>query len=230
MLQQLYIRFALTLLISTLPGKSYVSTSNLRNSFKPLSIASRAKSPLFSTKFLTVDEDRVAVFGGTGGVGELITIGLRETGYRACPIARSAPRKDEQGRGLNLVDASVEDIIVALADCQGVVIATGTTAFPTARWKGGNTPENIDLKATEKILAAIKLINSERGVDDPSRIKKVLLLTSIGTNRRGDFPFIILNLFGVLDAKRASEVKLKNASFTHRQFNLTRRFAPRRRT
>ncbi len=42
-----------------------------------------------------------------------------------------------------------------LGDADAVVIATGTSAFPSPRWKGGNTPDAVDRKGVANILKAL---------------------------------------------------------------------------
>jgi nucleoside-diphosphate-sugar epimerase len=58
----------------------------------------------------------------------------------------------------------------------------------------------------------IEEINSEAAKGSCARIRQVTLLSSIGVQRRNQFPFVILNLFGVLDSKAAGETALKEAS------------------
>jgi uncharacterized protein YbjT (DUF2867 family) len=71
------------------------------------------------------------------------------------------------------------------------------------KWKGGNTPEAIDKIAVARIAKAAAKGKST---------KKVVLLTSIGVDRTKQMPFLILNLFGVLDAKKSGEDAMKAAS------------------
>jgi nucleoside-diphosphate-sugar epimerase len=80
----------------------------------------------------------------------------------------------------------------------------GTTAFPTQRWANGNTPRAIDGDAVSRIanLAA---------TTESNKLRRVVLLTSVGVSRTDEMPFKILNLFGVLDAKRSGEEAVKNA-------------------
>lgn len=144
----------------------------------------------------------------------------------ACTRDTAKTQESFRGKGgdisfakIDLISANEREISDVITACQGVVIATGTTAFPTTKWRGGNTPIQIDLEATKKILSAIHRINRELDESDEGRVKKVLLLTSIGTQRREQFPFLVLNLFKVLDCKRAAEEALVEASendkFTH---------------
>jgi len=77
------------------------------------------------------------------------------------------------GAKVDLISASEREIEDVIRGNQGVVIATGTTAFPTIKWREGNTPKNIDLEATKKILNGIHRVNRELAEDDEGRVKKV---------------------------------------------------------
>jgi len=59
-------------------------------------------------------------------------------------------------------------------------------------------PKAIDNEAVTRLADAAAAVDS---------VKRLALLTSVGTSaeRKGEMPFPILNLFGVLDAKRAGE-------------------------
>lgn len=94
----------------------------------------------------------------------------------------------------------------ALAGVKAIVVATGTTAFPTTAWGPwfNITPDKVDRQGMEHILASL----------DTSTVERVVLVTSIGTCRQLVFPFSFLNLFGVLRAKRAAEKSLAAASRT----------------
>lgn len=85
----------------------------------------------------------------------------------------------------------------ALSVVEKLVITVGTTAFPTRAWRGGNTPWEVDARCVERIVKAV--------VGNGGVVKKVVLASSIGSLRGGKFPFFVLNLFGVLDAKRFGE-------------------------
>jgi len=107
---------------------------------------------------------------------------------------------------LNLIDSDFsvgQSLAAAMNDVSAVVIATGTTAFPTKKWAGGNTPHAVDEDAVRKVARAAAEVNT---------MKKVVLVTSIGVERRKELPFSILNLFGVLDAKRNGEVAVIEAA------------------
>lgn len=155
--------------------------------------------------------DTVLVIGGTGGVGQLVTKKLAQLGgYNVRVTSRDVQR------GKETIDDAKVDVVpldltgnsmdaqlqAALDGVAAVVISVGTTAFPTAKWAGGNTPEAIDKIAVTKIATAAAV----------NGLKKAVLITSIGIDRTNEMPFKILNLFGVLDAKRAGEEAIKAAA------------------
>lgn len=82
--------------------------------------------------------------------------------------------------------------------------ALGTTAFPSARWKGDNGPEQTDLVSFRNLLGVI-----------PNSIKRVIFTSSCGVERQNSLPFNILNLFGVLKYKRQAEQLLEAAGLPY---------------
>ena len=153
--------------------------------------------------------DTVLVIGGTSGVGQLVTQKLAQQGvYQVRATSRDAVKGQEilgdqvQVVSLDLVGGSDEELQAAVQGASAVVISVGTTAFPTAKWKGGNTPEAIDKIAVTKIANALS----------SAKPKKVVLVTSVGIERTGEMPFVILNLFGVLDSKKAGEQAIQSAA------------------
>lgn len=146
--------------------------------------------------------DTIAVVGATGGVG-LLT--LRRLAARpGAPFAlravcRSAPadgllppgvevvrgdiRRPAGADGGDAAAAIAEPLTACLDGAAVVVIVVGTTAFPTKAWRGGNTPRAVDAEG----------------------VSAVVLVSSVGVDRRGQLPFALLNAFGVLDAKAAGE-------------------------
>lgn len=163
--------------------------------------------------------DKVVIFGGTGGVGQLVTKKLLlKDKYQVCVVARDEEKAKElllpeDGNDsrfsvaqLNLVgdsSASDEELRAVLQDATAIVISVGTTAFPTQRWKNGNNPKAIDCDAVSRV-AALATASSDT-------LRRIVLLTSVGVERTDEMPFKILNLFGVLDAKRTGEDAVKNA-------------------
>ena len=157
-----------------------------------------------------VPGDTVLVVGGTGGVGQLVTQKLLNSDFKVRVTSRNtAQAREILGTDavdvvpLDLLQGSSKQLENALQDVAGVVISVGTTAFPTMKWRGGNTPQAIDADAVTKLVKA--------ATQQPS-MKKIVLITSVGVYRTDEMPFMILNLFGVLDAKRTGEDALKKAA------------------
>lgn len=140
----------------------------------------------------------IAVAGATGGVGRLVVSHLLADGHEVRALVRDVPRATAALPPGVLV-APVADS-AALADVEVLVIATGTTAFPTRAWRGGNTPAVVDDAGVRRLVYAAE------------GLRRVVLLSSIGVLRVGVFPFSVLNLFGVLDAKRRGEEHLRAAA------------------
>mmetsp|Transcript_28279 Transcript_28279/g.40416 ORF Transcript_28279/g.40416 Transcript_28279/m.40416 type:complete len:317 (+) Transcript_28279:205-1155(+) len=175
----------------------------------PASSTNNKKSPIATN-------DKVVIFGATGGVGQLVTKKLSARNgknYQLCIAARDAARAKEtlDNDDINVVElnlvgenkATDTELQNAMEGATGVVVSVGTTAFPTKRWDGGNNPQAIDMEAVTRIA------NAASNVDT---VRRVVLLTSVGVNRTKQMPFLILNLFGVLDAKRAGEDAVKSAA------------------
>ena len=137
------------------------------------------------------------------GVGQLVVGKLHDRGFAVRTTSRDKQRGEDTIENDNVdvfeVDLLSEDIsglTAALDGVSAVVISVGTTAFPTGKWKGGNTPKAIDEEAVQRIADVAANVSS---------MKKIVLVTSVGVERTGEMPFIILNLFGVLDAKKRGE-------------------------
>jgi uncharacterized protein YbjT (DUF2867 family) len=178
--------WTLTPVLAFLAGTGYRVSSSLHASISP--------------------GDNVLVVGGTGGVGQLVTKKLLSGGFGVRVSSRNVERGEEtiaddrvQVCALDLIKDDVSTMTSAMAGMDAVVISVGTTAFPTMKWKDGNTPEAVDQLAVAKLAKAASLTG----------LKKIILLTSVGVERTKEMPFLILNLFGVLDAKRAGEDAVK---------------------
>jgi uncharacterized protein YbjT (DUF2867 family) len=159
----------------------------------------------------------VLVVGGTSGVGQLVAEKLVASGTATVAVtSRSKARGQEIFAAafasapdairvveLDLLDSDTTKLRAAMAGVDAVVISVGTTAFPTIKWKGGNTPKAIDEEAVRRVAAVASVPGST--------VQKVVLVTSVGVHRTKEMPFLILNLFGVLHAKRAGEVAVREA-------------------
>ena len=160
---------------------------------------------------------RVAIFGITGGVSQLLSREL--LGSSRDVIVRGITRQDTGSLGAKFellndkrltllkADPRVQDerLRAAVAGCDAIVINIGTTAFPTAKWEDGkNNPKIACVETVANILNAIKSSKSKPG--------QVILLSSIGVERLKQFPFSLLNAYGVLDCKLQSERLLADAA------------------
>lgn len=93
----------------------------------------------------------------------------------------------------------------ALQDAAALVICMGTTAFPTKAWQNGNTPTAVDDKLIDNLVHSI----------DANTMQRLVHVSSIGTGRTREFPFLILNSFGILDAKARGEQHVRQAAQRH---------------
>lgn len=95
----------------------------------------------------------------------------------------------------------------AVQGVDAICAATGTTAFPSARWKDGNNPEAVDYKGMKNLIDAAKQNNKN--------LQRFVLATSAGVERQDEFPWKILNLFGVLKYKRMGEIELQKSGIPY---------------
>ncbi|KAL0042235.1 hypothetical protein WJX77_006800 [Trebouxia sp. C0004] len=150
------------------------------------------------------------VVGATGGVGQVLTGKLLDRGYKVKALSRNPEKANSlfgSAPNLELVQGDCREggeLQKIFAGVDVVVCVLGTTAFPSARWKGGNGPEQTDSTATGNLIKAT-----------PKGIKRFVLVTSAGVERYNKLPFSILNLFGVLKFKRQSEQLLMQSGLAY---------------
>ena len=145
--------------------------------------------------------ETVLVAGATGGVGQLLAAKLLQKGFRVRALVRD-PAKAETLLGaqpaLEFVQGDLRspaDLARATAGVEGICCTTGTTAFPSARWKGNNTPEMTDFVGVKNLVNAA-----------PAGLSRFVLVSSVGVERyEQPSPYMILNLFGVLENKKKGE-------------------------
>lgn len=159
--------------------------------------------------------DTVAVIGASGNVGRLAALRLADLGVKVRAVSRDGARArgflSEVAPEVEVVTADTKDpasLRKVLEGVNGLIVCTGTTAFPTLAWRGGNTPDAIDNLGIKNTLAAWKEASEASGCD----AKRVVLMSSIGVQRRDSFPFVILNAAGVLDAKSKGEDAVRKAN------------------
>ncbi|MBK1988835.1 SDR family oxidoreductase [Sphaerospermopsis aphanizomenoides BCCUSP55] len=166
-------------------------------------------------------EDIVLVAGATGGVGQLVVSKLLEKGLSVRILTRNANKAEKMFN--QKVEIAVGDIRepntlpAAMSNITSIICCTGTTAFPSARWefdsppniiewglalfdpqsiasKAKNTPAKVDSQAIKNLVAAA-----------PKNLNRFVFVSSCGILRKKEFPFNLLNRFGVLDAKQEGE-------------------------
>ena len=161
----------------------------------------------------------VLVIGGTSGIGQLVT---QKCANRPNTRVRATCRSQRRGQELlcpddsnnnnnnniqvvelDLLQDDTAQLQAAMENVSVVVVSVGTTAFPTLKWRGGNTPVAIDQVAVTRVAQLASVT---------SGVRQVILVTSIGVERTNVMPFLILNSFGVLDAKRAGEEAIRQYS------------------
>ncbi|MEL6263242.1 MAG: SDR family oxidoreductase [Cyanobacteria bacterium J06626_6] len=173
---------------------------------------------------------RVLVAGATGGVGQLTVANLIRQQYPVRILTRSAAKAREMFA--NNVEVAVGDIRqpdtlpAATAGITHLICATGTTALPSARWDfqvdlGSNPAEqlvnwakiyldedfrNANARNTPEAVDAVGVSNLVQAA--PKSLQRFVFVSSCGVARKDQFPYNILNAYGVLDAKGKGETAI----------------------
>lgn len=154
------------------------------------------------------------VVGCSGNVGRLVTnrlAGMDEYAVRGVARSREKAAARFEDVDVELFEADTRDggsagLRDALTGADTLVITTGTTAFPTKAWKGGNTPQEVDDLGVRNVVDAWVSANSGSG---GAKLQHLVLMSSVGVTRRTEFPFVVLNAAGVLDAKASGEAHVR---------------------
>ncbi len=176
------------------------------------------------------DSALVLVAGATGGVGQLSVAKLIAAGYRVRVLTRSAAKAERMFAGN--VEIAVGDIrrpetlAAATTGITHLICATGTTALPSARWDfqidfGSNPIEqainwgrvyvdadfrNAKARNTPEAVDAIGVSNLVQSA--PADLQRFVFVSSCGVARKDQFPYSLLNAYGVLDAKGKGETAI----------------------
>ena len=154
------------------------------------------------------DSDLILVAGATGGVGQLVVGKLLEKNLSVRALTRNK-NKARQMFG-DRVEIAVGDLrepntlATATKDVTQIICCTGTTAFPSSRWdfanlfEPKNTPQAVDAEGVANLVKAA-----------PQDLKRFVFISTCGVLRKDNFPFNILNAFGILDAKLKGEEAIK---------------------
>lgn len=178
---------------------------------------------------MTTDNSQslVLVAGATGGVGQLVVANLLSQGYRVRSLTRSAEKAEKMFAGKSeIVVGNIREPETLSAATEGVthvICATGTTALPSNRWDfqmdmGANPLEQAATWAriyVDKAFRDANARNTPEAVDavgvsnliqaTPKDVQRFVFVSSCGVTRQDQFPYTLLNAFGVLDAKQKGE-------------------------
>ncbi|XP_068659968.1 uncharacterized protein At5g02240 isoform X2 [Aristolochia californica] len=153
----------------------------------------------------------VLVIGGTGGVGQLVVASLLNRNVKLRLLLRDPQKattlfgnqnesilqvwKGDTRNPNNINPAIFEGVT-------HVICCTGTTAFPSRRWDGDNTPERVDWEGVRNIVSSL-----------PRTLKRLVLVSSVGVTKYNELPWSIMNLFGVLKFKKMGEDFVRKSGF-----------------
>lgn len=180
---------------------------------------------------------RILVAGATGGVGQLVVAKLLSANYPVRVLVRDGAKARECfGDRIEIALGDIrqpETLASAVDGISTIIAATGTTAFPSSRWQFQSAPEH---QGVFGALEWLKLLsdgdyrdrmaqNSPQIVDAdgirnlvnaaPKTLTRFVFVSSCGILRKDQFPFNLLNSFGVLDAKAQGEKAIRESSLPH---------------
>ncbi|XP_031384654.1 protein TIC 62, chloroplastic isoform X2 [Punica granatum] len=151
----------------------------------------------------------VLVLGGSGGVGQLVVASLLKRDIKTRLILRNPEKavslfgeQDEEKLKVWKGDTrNAQDLHPSMFEgVTHVICCTGTTAFPSKRWEGDNSPERVDWEGVRNVISAL-----------PKSLKRVVLVSSVGVTKCNELPWSIMNLFGVLKYKKMGEDFLRES-------------------
>lgn len=177
------------------------------------------------------EEDLVLVAGATGGVGQLTVAKLVDKGFKVRVLTRNASKAENMFAGKAEIAVgdirNPETLPSAMENITHIICCSGTTAFPSERWEFENNPNFVEyfglfFNPTE---AKAKAKNSPMKVDAqgvtnlveaaPKSLKQFVFVSSCGVEHKNDFPYSILNKFGILDAKKQAEETIINSKLSY---------------
>lgn len=160
------------------------------------------------------NKNLVLVAGATGGVGQLVVSKLLEKNITVLALTRNRDKASQMFD--NRVEIVVGDLrypntlTEVIARATQIICCTGTTAFPSTRWdfvnifNAQNTPQEVDAQGVKNLVEA-----ADKNLD------RFVFISSCGVLRKNNFPFNILNAFGVLDAKLQGETAIKSSGLPY---------------
>lgn len=179
----------------------------------------------------STSDDLVLVAGATGGVGQLVVGKLLEKGFRVRVLTRNAEKAtkmfDEK------VEIAVGDIRepstlpAAMPNITHIICCTGTTAFPSNRWEFDSEPKFLEWVQLflDPQYSVSRANNSPIDIDSqgvsnlvataPPNLRRFVFVSSCGIERKHEFPWKLLNAYGVLDAKQKGEAAIINSGLPY---------------
>ena len=173
----------------------------------------------------------ILVVGATGGVGQLVVAKLLAKQYRVRILTRNPSKAQELfDQQVEIFPGNIKDInniTEAIDSVTDIICCVGTTAFPSSKWQLNlSSPWDYLTSYLKPKELGKKALNSPLQVDaqgvinlvkscDVNQIKRFVLVSSCGVLRQDQFPYTILNLFGVLSAKKQGEDYLINSGIPY---------------
>ncbi|NJK54749.1 MAG: SDR family oxidoreductase [Pleurocapsa sp. SU_5_0] len=148
--------------------------------------------------------EQILVAGATGGVGQLVVAKLLAKDLKVCALTRTRAKAESMfDQQVKIIEGDIRHANTLARVTNGIsyiICCTGTTAFPSLRWdfanlfQPANSPAAVDAEGVKNLVAAA-----------PEDLKRFVFVSSCGVLRKDEFPYNILNAFGVLDAKLKGE-------------------------
>ncbi|KAK6164096.1 hypothetical protein DH2020_000960 [Rehmannia glutinosa] len=169
------------------PPPSSVSRSNAVSEQAVESSTSESTQASQNTPSPPSSSKLVLVVGGTGGVGQLVIASLLNRDIKSRLLLRNPEKattlfgeQDENKLQVCQGDTrNPEDLDPSMFEgVTHVICCTGTTAFPSRRWDGDNTPERVDWEGVRNLVSAL-----------PSSLKRIVLVSSVGVTKFNELPW-----------------------------------------
>lgn len=162
--------------------------------------------------------DKILVAGATGGVGQLVVAKLLAKELKVCALTRTRAKAESMfDPRVEIIEGDIRDPNPLRNATNGIgyiICCTGTTAFPSLKWdfawdfanffQPASNPQVVDGEGVKNLVAA-----------SPRDLKRFVFVSSCGVLRKDDFPFNILNAFGVLDAKLMAEKAIATSNLPY---------------
>ncbi len=180
---------------------------------------------------------RVLITGATGGVGQLAVAYALKQGYSVRALTRNVtkaqPLFDDPRVELQEADLRLPDTLTTVLDgVDAILCCSGTTAFPSDKWQVDLPAQPLDQVFTwgrifldadyrqqtaknSPAMADGQGVNNLINVARNTSIRRFVLVSSLGVERKDQFPFNLLNAYGVLDAKATAENALHGSGLNY---------------